>query len=141
MEMWQLLVIIGVVFLVLEMFTPVLFFLNFSIAAFLTSVISLFIIKNVSYLMVIFVLLSLAFIWFLRPLLTKTKNNKELKTGMEAKYIDKTATVVQEVTQTSGAISIYDERWDARTFEEKTIPVGSKVKIIQYDSLIMFVEE
>jgi len=139
MEMWQLLVIIGLFFLVLEMFTPVLFFLNFALAAFLTSIISLRI-HNVSYLMLIFVVLSLAFIWFLRPLFVKKNLNKNLSTGMEGKYIDKIATVLEPITQFNGAISIYDERWDARTFDEETIQKGEKVRIIQYDSLIMFVE-
>jgi len=140
MEMWQLLVIIGLIFLVLEMFTPVLFFLNFAIAAFFTSLGAVYI-HNVSILMLIFVLLSLLLIWFLRPLLVKKNHNKELSTGMEAKYIDKIATVLDPVSQFKGTISIYDERWDARTFDDEIIEKGVKVRITQYDSLIMFVEK
>ena len=54
MIMWQLLVILGLVFLVLEMFTPMLFFLNFAIASFITAIAS-FIITDINILMLIFV--------------------------------------------------------------------------------------
>ena len=52
----------------------------------------------------------------------------------------KTAKVIETITQTSGAISIYDERWEARILDNNEIPVGENVKIVRYDSLIMFVE-
>ena len=75
MIMWQLLVILGLIFLVLEMFTPMLFFLNFAIASFITAIAS-FIITDINILMLIFVVLSLLLLWFLRPLLIKSKNQK-----------------------------------------------------------------
>ena len=59
---------------------------------------------------------------------------------MENKYVGKTAKVIETITQTSGAISIYDERWDARILDNNEIPIGENVKIVKYDSLIMFVE-
>ena len=40
----------------------------------------------------------------------------------------------------SGAITIYDERWEARTDSDETIPAGAEVRIIKYDSLILTVE-
>ena len=42
MHLWELLGIIGIAFLILEMFTPSMFFLNFSLAAFITAVISVY---------------------------------------------------------------------------------------------------
>lgn len=139
MVIWQLLVIIGLAFLVLEMFTPVMFFLNFAIAAFITAIASIFVI-NINFLMVFFVVLALVLLLFLRPMLMNRKTSKEQTTGMENKYIGKTAKVIETVTSTSGAISIYDERWDARSFNNLEIPVGENVKIVKYDSLVMFVE-
>ena len=39
-------------------------------------------------------------------------------------------------------MSIFDERWDARLAEgDEEIPVGSDVKIVKNDSLIMYVEK
>lgn len=139
MIMWQLLVILGLVFLVLEMFTPMLFFLNFAIASFITAIAS-FIITDINILMLIFVILSLLLLWFLRPLLIKSKNLKNSKTGMESKYIGQTAKVIEEVTSDSGVISIYDERWNARSINNEIIPIGSIVEIVKHESLIMSVK-
>lgn len=139
MIMWQLLVILGLVFLVLEMFTPMLFFLNFAIASFITAIAS-FIITDINILMLIFVVLSLLLLWFLRPLLIKSKSQKNSKTGMESKYIGQTAKVIEEVTSNSGVISIYDERWNARSINNEIIPIGSIVEIVKHESLIMSVK-
>ena len=139
MIMWQLLVILGLVFLVLEMFTPMLFFLNFAIASFITAI-ATFIITDINILMLIFVVLSLLLLWFLRPLLIKSKNQKNSKTGMESKYIGRTAKVIEEVTSDSGVISIYDERWNARSINNEIIPIGSIVEIVKHESLIMSVK-
>lgn len=139
MIMWQLLVILGLVFLVLEMFTPMLFFLNFAIASFITAIAS-FIITDINILMLIFVVLSLLLLWFLRPLLAKSKNQKNSNTGMKSKYIGQTAKVIEEVTSDSGVISIYDERWNARSINNEIIPIGSIVEIVKHESLIMSVK-
>ena len=139
MIMWQLLVILGLVFLVLEMFTPMLFFLNFAIASFITAIAS-FIITDINILMLIFVFLSLLLLWFLRPLLVKSKNQKNSNTGMKSKYIGQTSKVIEEVTSYSGVISIYDERWNARSINNEIIPIGSIVEIIKHESLIMGVK-
>ena len=139
MVMWQLMLIIGFAFLILEMFTPVMFFLNFAAAAFITSLISIFII-DINTLMTVFIAISLLLLFFVRPLFIK-KCTKEQTTGMDNKYIGKTAKVIEPITSTSGAISIYDERWEARCEDGKEIPVGESVKIIKYDSLIMSVKE
>ena len=139
MVMWQLMLIIGFAFLILEMFTPVMFFLNFAVAAFITSFISIFII-DINTLMTVFIAISLLLLFFVRPLFIK-KRTKEQTTGMDNKYIGKTAKVIETITSTSGAISIYDERWEARCEDGKEIPVGESVKIIKYDSLIMSVKE
>ena len=42
MVIWQWLAISGMAFLMLEMFTPSMFFLNFSLAAFITAVLSIY---------------------------------------------------------------------------------------------------
>ena len=139
MVMWQLMLMIGFAFLILEMFTPVMFFLNFAVAAFITSLISIFII-DINTLMTVFIAISLLLLFFVRPLFIK-KRTKEQTTGMDNKYIGKTAKVIETITSTSGAISIYDERWEARCEDGKEIPVGESVKIIKYDSLIMSVKE
>lgn len=134
---WQILAGLGLIFLILEMTVSSMFFLNFAIGAFITAICSIYII-NWYALILIFVGISLLSLTFLRPMLIK-KTQKNQETGLVSKYIGKTAKVVETVTPNSGVISIYDERWDARSDHE--IPVGNEVVIEKNDSLVMYVKE
>ncbi len=137
MGAWQILAGIGLIFLILEMTVPTMFFLNFAVAAFITAVCSIYIF-NWTALIIIFVVLSLVSLLFLRPLLVK-KTHKSQETGIAAKYIGKTAKVIETITPNSGVISIYDERWEARADHE--IPAGCEVEIERNESLVMYVKE
>jgi len=137
MNLWQLLGVVGIFFVILEMFTPSLFFLNFALAAFITSGVSVFV-KNPYTLAIIFVVLSFLSFAFLRPVLKKSlAKNKE--TGVNCKYVGQVAKVEEEVTETCGVISIYGERWEARSENGNIIPQGSEVKIVRNESIIMYV--
>jgi len=138
MTLWEILVICGIGFIILELFTPSMFFLNFALASFLVAIVSLFTTKLITLVLAFFAFSFLSFI-FLRPLLLK-RFSKETETGINDKYIGKQAKVIEDVSGNSGAISIYDERWNARTEDGSVIQAGSEVKIIRNDSLIMFVE-
>ena len=137
MGAWQILAGLGLLFLILEMTVPTMFFLNFAVGAFVTAACAIYI-YNWTALTIIFVAVSFLSLLILRPLLVK-KTNKSQETGINAKYIGKTAKVIETITQNSGVISIYDERWEARADHE--IPMGSKVVIESNDSLIMYVKE
>ena len=136
---WQLLLIAGILFLIIEIFTPVLFFLNFALACFITAIVAYFT-ADWNILIPVFVILSALFLLFLRPLLIKTRTNGQ-KTGVEEKYIGKIAKVTDTITPNKGVVSIYNERWEARSNTGEEIPVGSEVKIIRNESLVLFVEK
>ena len=137
MPLWELLCVIGVGFVILEIFTPSMFFLNFALASFITALASVYIANKFALVLIFFVLSFLSFA-FLRPVIMK-KNTKETKTGIEDKYIGRAAKVVEEVSEYKGVISIYDERWEARSEDKSVIPAGAEVKIIRNESLIMYV--
>lgn len=140
MVLWQLYAIVGVVCIILEMIVPSMFFLNLAIAGFITAIISLFI-NNADMLTIDFIILSLVSLFVLRPLLLRTlKSSKDKETGISGDYIGKVVKVIEPVTKYSGAITIYDERWDARIEDEGEIPAGSEVRIIRNESLVMYVE-
>ena len=139
MILWEIFAIAGLVFLILEMLVPSMFFLNLAIAGFITAIAAIWVTGWIV-LTILFVVLSILSILFLRPVLIKHKKDKEHETGMEAKYIGKIVKVTEPVNKFSGAITIYDERWEARTDNDETIPAGTEVKIIKYDSLILTVE-
>ena len=69
----------------------------------------------------------------------KLKAQNTQKTGMEEKYIGQIATVIEDVNTDCGAVTIYDERWQARSNE--LILKGEKVKIKSYQGLIFQVEK
>ncbi len=138
MILWQLLAICGICFIILEIFTPSMFFLNFALASFITAFISLFI-ENPSVLVVIFFILSFVSFIFLRPVIIK-KFSKAQETGINSKYIGKVAKAETEIKENSGVISIYGERWEARSENGSVISQGSEVKIIRNESIIMYVE-
>lgn len=139
MDYWQILVFAGIIFIIIEIFTPVLFFLNLALASFLTAIFALFIF-DWNILIPIAVALSALFLVFLRPLLVKARTNGQ-KTGVEEKYIGKVAKVTQTVTSNSGVISIYNERWEARSNNGEEISEGSDVKIVRNESLVLYVEK
>lgn len=137
MVLWQLLIICGVCFIILEMFTPSMFFLNFALSAFICSALSLYF-KNPYTLAIIFFVLSFVSFIFLRPILIN-RFNKSKETGMNSKYIGQVAKVIEDISPSSGVITIYGERWEARSEDENIIPTGSEVKIIRNESIIMYV--
>lgn len=139
MELWQIIGIICIALLILEMMTPTMFFLNLAIGAFITGIVSLWY-QNVSVLIAIFAIISAIILIFIRPLLFR-KGTAETQTGVEGKYIGKTARVESEIAKDRGVISIYGERWEARNVNDDVIPEGSEVKILRNESLIMFVEK
>lgn len=139
MDYWQFLLVVGVIFLIIEMFTPAMFFLNLALACFVTAVFALFTI-DWNFLVPVFVVFSAIFLIFLRPLLMKTRNGNK-KTGVEEKYIGKTAKVVETVTSESGVVSLYDERWNARSESGEEISTGHQVEIIRNESLILYVKK
>lgn len=142
MNFWIILLIVSVCFLLLEMFTPTLFFINFAIAAAICALLS-FLGYSYTVLVFAFLIISIITIGFVRPLLLKKMQGKAHQTGMDDKYIGKSAKVVQEITQTSGRVAIYGEEWQAHLPEEQTEPihVGELVKIISNDSIVFIVEK
>jgi membrane protein implicated in regulation of membrane protease activity len=139
MVLWEFIVICGIIFVLLELFIPSMFFLNFAFAAFITAGVSFFTAKMSVLVSVFFVFSFLSFI-FLRPLLLKRKS-KETETGISDKYIGKRVKVIEEVSSDNGAISIYDERWSARSEDGSVIPAGTEVEIVRNDSLVMYVKK
>lgn len=139
MVLWQIFAIVGIASLILEMVVPSMFFLNLAIAGFITAIISVFWGTGVS-LTIVYTIIAILSIIFIRPLLVRTKSNPEDLTGLEGKYIGKIAKVITPITKSSGAISIYDERWEARTESDEEIPAGTEVTLIKNESLVFTVE-
>ena len=139
-EFWMIYIIIAVIAIIVEILVPTLFCLNFAFAGIVTAIISIFWGSTYS-LIFVFLGLSLLSIAFVKPILSKILK-KEETTDFNAQYIGKIVKCIEPISMTRGAITIYDERWEARTeLDCEEIPVGSDVKIVKNDSLILFVEK
>ncbi len=138
---WQIFGIVALIAIILEIVMPSFFFLNFAISGIITSIVSIWV-GNFIHLLVIFAALSLISLLFFRPFFLEKVKPEDNQSGVESTYYGKIAKVTETVTKSSGAISIYDERWDARlACGDEEIPAGAEVKIVKNDSLIMYVEK
>ena len=140
MSAWEYWCAFAIVLVLFEMFTPTLFFINLALGAFCAALFAYFI-HSLIYQSLVFALTSIVFLLLVRPFFLAKMNNHSKSTGIEAKYFGATARVVKEVTASSGRIAIYGEEWDARVEDNSVIPVGSQVKILRNESLVMFIEE
>jgi len=133
--------IIALIFFITEIYTPTMFFLNFAFAATICAFLSL-LIASYNILVPIFVILSILFLLFLRPLFNISPN-KPAEKSFESPYIGKIATAITDINAFTGRAKIYDEDWEARTLSEDvpTIKKGSKITIIRHDDLTLFVEK
>lgn len=139
-EFWMIFIVISIVAIVIEIFIPTMFCINFAVAGIITAIISIFW-GDLPILITIFAVLSILSIIFLKPILQNLLK-KESNADFASQYIGKVVKVIEPVTTTSGAVMIYEERWEARAeYEAEPIPVDSDVKITKNDSLILFVEK
>ncbi len=139
MEVWQVWGVIGILLIIVEMFTPVLFFLNLAIAAIITGVVSYYTPLNGTWQVLVFAAASIVLLAFLRPILLKIKDTPD-KTGMDT-YIGQEAKVTQKITKDSGRIALFGEAWDARSLNDNAIDENEAVRIVSRDGLTMYVEK
>lgn len=141
MDFWILFLIVSIIAVIVEIFVPAMFCINFAIAGLITAVVSIFWETGFINLIILFSILSLLSIIFMRPLLLKflKKGNTN---DFKDQYIGKVVACIETITAQSGAVTIYDERWEARlSTEGEEIPVGKNVKIVRHDGLILYVEK
>ncbi len=140
MDIWMIFVILAIIAVVIELFAPTMFCINFAIAGVITAVISLFY-SNIGILLIIFAALSLFSILFIKPLFLKMLK-RNTNADFASQYIGKVVKCIEPINKVSGAVTIYDERWEARLSDDsEEIPAGSDVKIVSNVSLMLYVEK
>lgn len=139
MEIWQIWCIVAFIFIIVEVLTPAMFFLNLAFASFIVSVFAYFHL-DLTFQVILFAIISLIGILILKPYMLK-KERASQKTGIEEKYINKKAKVIEEINETQGAITIYGERWLAREKDNKIVNVNDEVKIIANEGTLFIVEK
>lgn len=142
MTYWQIFLIVAIVAFVLEMFTPAMFFLSIAFAALITSVAAIWN-TNLYILIAACAVLSVLILLFIRPWMKKFMHEMPKGVDFHSEYIGKIVKVTEEITNTSGAITVYEERWNARLADENAepIPAGADVRIVRNESIILYVEK
>ena len=143
MAVYLIWLIVGFLFVAIELATPTLFFLNLALGALFGAVTAYFI-PDLTTQVIVFVAVSSVSLLFLRPLLLKHRTAKPEEMGIEGKYIGHEAQVIQKIgeegTNGVGKIKIYGEVWDAKTEDGSAIEPFEMVEILRNESLVMFVK-
>ena len=139
MEIWQIWCVVGFIFVIIEIATPAMFFLNLAFASFFVSFFAYFNL-DITLQVVLFAIVSLVGILILRPYMLNKETTKQ-KTGIEEKYINKYAKVIEEINEFQGAITIYGERWLAREKNNNVVSVNEEVKLIANEGTLFIVEK
>lgn len=140
MEIWIMWIIAGVIFFIVELFTPMLFFLNLAFACLFAAAGAYFDL-SFAWQVAIYVITASVLIIFIRPFLMQNITTKDTATGMEAKYIGQNAKTILPTNNLEGRVTIYGEEWAARSINGEEIPTDADVKIVKNEGTILFVEK
>ncbi|MFW5799582.1 MAG: NfeD family protein [Spirochaetota bacterium] len=131
MEFWWIWIVVGVIFAIIEIFTPSFVSLAIGIASILTGLISLipFVGAGLALQFTIFSVSMIGLIAVSRPIAKKLLgNNPKAITNVSA-MIDKVGVVTIEIDndKSQGYVKIGGEEWSARSIDNEIIKVGEKV--------------
>ncbi|MDD3734293.1 MAG: NfeD family protein [Candidatus Cloacimonetes bacterium] len=128
---WQIWMIIGIGFIIIEIFDPAFFFISLGIGAIITSLLSLipFMGRNIAFQILIFAVLSFISFLFMRKLGKKLLANTGSNTNVFA-LKGKNGIVTKEIPlEGKGYVKIGGEEWPAVEVDQKAIELGAKVII------------
>lgn len=145
MPEWNMAVVwllILVACLVIEIFTLGLTTIWFAIGALASTIVALaglpLWVQNTT-----FVVVSIIFLFFTRPIAVKYFNKDRIRTNAEG-LVGKVAIVISEIDnlQGIGQVTVGGQEWSARTVEDvQKLPVGSVVEIVAIQGVKLIVKE
>lgn len=141
METWHILITIGIIAFIAEIFTAG--FISGSIGiGLLFAAIGNYLGLEVKWQILLFAF-GVALTYFLiRPIIIKYGYRKDkVKTNQDA-LINKNGTVTEEINhlKNSGRVKIDGDDWKAKSFDNKIIQIGTIVTVVEIDSIILIVK-
>lgn len=139
--MWQIWLIIAILFFILEMMGPGFLLFWFGVGALITTIVSIFV-DNIVIQIGIFAISSTLLLFCTKPFIKKfTKNNTVLTNAYS--IIGKTGIVTKEINSLkgSGQVKINEEIWSAKSSTNDIIPEGTRVTILQINGVKAIVEK
>lgn len=141
METWHILISLGILAFIAEIFTAGFISGSIGIGFFFAAVGS-YVGLETKWQILLFAV-GVAFTYFLvRPVISKYGYGKDkTKTNQDA-LIDRQGIVKEEINHLKGTgrISIDGDIWQAKTVDNETIKVGATVKVVAIDSIILIVK-
>jgi len=141
METWHILIVIGIIAFIFEIFTAGFISASIGIGLMFAAA-GNYLGIEIKWQILLFAFgVALTYL-LIRPVILKYGYNKDkTKTNKEA-LLEKTGKVTQEVNtaKNTGRVSVDGDDWKAITKENIIIGVGQKVKIIEIDSIVLIVE-
>lgn len=128
-------ILLGTMFIVLEIFTPGVFFILFGVSAFLVSIAIYFGSIALNAQLVMFLAVSFVLLLFVRPLFKLTTKEPPRKI-MQDEMVGKVVPVIKTIKKDdrSGQVKYDGEVWRAITGDDGEFKEGSKVEIVRLDS-------
>ena len=142
MEPWMIWVGIGVICMIIEIFTPGFLFMSFGIGAILTGLVSI-LVRGTAIQILIFAVITFILFLYLRKFSKKLISESSEETNIFA-LIGKTGTVMKEIpADGKGYVKIGSEEWSAIAKDGKKIGIEQKVIVssIEGNKLIVKIKE
>ena len=139
--MWQIWLIIAILFFILEMIGPGFLLFWLGVGALITMVVSIFV-DSVGIQIGIFTVSSILLLFCTRPLAKKFTKNDTTPTNAYS-IIGKNGIVVKDINSIKGIgqIKVNGEIWSAKTLSNEIIPEGEFVTVLKLDGVKAIVEK
>lgn len=135
---WLAVVIVMAVIEIITLGLTTIWFAGGALVAFLASMLGAdFLVQ-----LVLFIAVSVLLLAITRPLAVKYLNKNRESTNAES-LIGELAVVKEEIDNLNarGHVSVNGQEWTARSFEEKIIPEGATVEIVEISGVKLLVRE
>ena len=135
---WLFIVVVMAIIEIITLGLTTIWFAGGALVAFFASMLG----ANLVVQVVLFVVVSVALLAVTRPLAVKFFNKDRESTNAES-LIGKLAVVKQEIDNLNarGMVSVNGQEWTARAFEDKIIPQGTTVEIMEISGVKLLVKE
>ncbi len=135
---WLFIVVVMAVIEIITLGLTTIWFAGGALAAFVASLLG----ANLIVQIVLFIVVSVGLLALTRPLAVKFLNKDRESTNAES-LIGKRAVVKLEIDNLNaqGMVSVNGQEWTARAYEEKIIPQGATVEIMEISGVKLLVKE
>lgn len=135
---WLIIVIVMAIIEIITLGLTTIWFAGGALVAFIASLLG----ANLAVQVVLFIVVSLVLLAVTRPLAVKFFNKGRESTNAES-LIGGRAVVKQEIDNLNarGMVSVNGQEWTARAFEDKIIPQGATVEIMEISGVKLLVKE